>query len=141
MTTTALTIDEEIEQRTDERREEFVGGLRELLRFLEDNRRVVGDFPSMTLLVPCDADDFRERVSMLGGSRSKVADDKHLSVQRDFGGGVKIDVYAAREKVCEAVVVGTRTVEVPDPDALAAVPTIEKVEDIIEWRCAPVLPS
>lgn len=57
--------------------------------------------------------------------------------------GVKVDVLVNRAEVCERIVTGTREVtrEVPDPDALAAVPTMtvtETVEDI-EWVCSPLL--
>lgn len=48
-----------------------------------------------------------------------------------------------REQVCERVVVGTREVteEVPDPEALAAVPTttVTRTEEIVEWECRPLL--
>ncbi len=57
--------------------------------------------------------------------------------------GLHLGVIAQRDAVCERVVIGTREVtrEVPDPDALAAVPTTtvtETVEDV-EWVCAPLL--
>jgi hypothetical protein len=52
-------------------------------------------------------------------------------------------VLCDRNEVCEKVVTGTREVtkEVPDPEALAAVPKVtvtETVEDV-EWRCHPIL--
>lgn len=58
-------------------------------------------------------------------------------------GEVGVHVYAARGEVCERIVTGTREVtkEVPDPDALAAVPKVtvtETVEDV-EWKCTPLL--
>lgn len=57
--------------------------------------------------------------------------------------GLHLHVIADRNTVCERVVTGTREVtrEVPDPEALAAVPTTvvtETVEDV-EWICAPLL--
>jgi hypothetical protein len=57
--------------------------------------------------------------------------------------GLRVLVYAPREQVCERVVLGTREVtrEVPDPKALAAVPTTtvtETVEDV-EWICGSLL--
>lgn len=57
--------------------------------------------------------------------------------------GVSLHVYVDREEICEKVVTGTHEVteEVPDPEALAAVPTvmvIKTVEDV-EWRCLPIL--
>lgn len=58
-------------------------------------------------------------------------------------GLVNIWVYASRSEVCERVVKGTREVtkEVPDPEALKAVPKVtvtETVEDV-EWVCMPIL--
>ena len=48
-----------------------------------------------------------------------------------------------RDKVCERVVVGTReiTEEVPDPAVVAAAPkvTTTRTEEVVEWRCAPIL--
>lgn len=58
-------------------------------------------------------------------------------------GPVNVVLQADREQVCERVVVGTREVteEVPDPEALAAVPTttVTRVEDVVEWQCRPLL--
>jgi hypothetical protein len=60
-----------------------------------------------------------------------------------FGAGVDIDVTAQRDEVCERVVTGTKTVTktVPDPEALATVPTVEVTEEIeqVEWVCRPLL--
>jgi heme-binding NEAT domain protein len=52
-------------------------------------------------------------------------------------------VSVDREEICERIVTGTRevTVEVPDPEQLAAVPTVsvtKTVEDV-EWICRPLL--
>ena len=58
-------------------------------------------------------------------------------------GPVGAKFIACRDEVCERVVTGTREVteEVPDPDALAAVPKVavtKTVEDV-EWICRPLL--
>ena len=57
--------------------------------------------------------------------------------------GLNVLVYAPREEVCTRVVIGTREVvtEVPDPDALAAVPTITRTEVVedVAWECSPLL--
>jgi hypothetical protein len=79
---------------------------------------------------------------LIPGSRTKNADGNYFRVTGSLH-GLKIECWAMREQVCERVVVGTREVirEVPDPEALAAVPTTvvtETVEDV-EWRCAPLL--
>ncbi|GAB3471800.1 hypothetical protein [Actinophytocola sediminis] len=58
-------------------------------------------------------------------------------------GQINLDVYAGRDEVCERVVTGVETVTktVPDPEALAAVPTVEVTEQVeqVEWRCRPLL--
>lgn len=63
-------------------------------------------------------------------------------VSRSFA-GLAVYAQADREEVCERVVLGTRDVteEVPDPEALKAVPKVivtKTVEDV-EWRCMPLL--
>lgn len=58
-------------------------------------------------------------------------------------GPIELHVYAQRDQVCERVVTGTREVtkEIPDPKALAAVPTVTvtETEDVVEWVCTPLL--
>lgn len=57
--------------------------------------------------------------------------------------GLSLRVYGDREQVCTRRVIGTREVTktVPDPDALAAVPTVEVIETVeeVEWDCHPLL--
>lgn len=57
--------------------------------------------------------------------------------------GLKVQLTAYREAVCERVVTGTREVteKVKDPDALAAVPEVEvtKTVEDVEWRCHPLM--
>lgn len=75
---------------------------------------------------------------------TKEYDDTWGSVTlRMPNGRVNIWVYANREEVCERVVIGTREVteEVPDPEALKAVPKVavtKTVEDV-EWQCHSLL--
>ena len=57
--------------------------------------------------------------------------------------GLQTQVIVERDAVCERVVVGTRTVEVeePDPEAVAALPKVRRTEVVeqVEWRCHPLL--
>lgn len=57
--------------------------------------------------------------------------------------GLKLRMILNRADVCERVVVGTReiTTKAPDPAALAALPVVEQTvtEEIVEWRCLPIL--
>lgn len=58
-----------------------------------------------------------------------------MFIDRDFGHGVSVRYLADRDQVCTRRVVGTETVEVPDPDA----PLVTIEQEIVEWDCAPIL--
>jgi hypothetical protein len=57
--------------------------------------------------------------------------------------GLKVNLSAFRDDVCERIVTGTHQVTetVKDPEALAAVPEIEvtKTVEDVEWRCGSIL--
>ncbi|MFD9949996.1 hypothetical protein ACFWYW_28440 [Nonomuraea sp. NPDC059023] len=57
--------------------------------------------------------------------------------------GLRVKWIATREEMCERIVVGTREVEIeePDPEAVAALPKVKRVEVVedVEWKCRPVL--
>lgn len=77
-----------------------------------------------------------------GAQVAKHQNDQYAGVDLTFG-AASLHVYVARDKVCERIVTGTREVteEVPDPEALKAVPKVavtKTVEDV-EWRCMPLL--
>lgn len=67
---------------------------------------------------------------------TKVTGDLLMIARRSFG-RLHLEATAMRSKVCERVKVGTTTVMRPDPSV--EVPMIPVVEDVYEWRCAPVL--
>lgn len=136
-----------VQQNTD-RAAEMAAGLRALADMIQAHPEVVDDlrYPLNWMMTSVDG---RTEVSRLAraGAKSGAAVKKHgtdrfAGVDIAFG-PVNLRVYADREEVCERVVTGTREVtkEVPDPEALAAVPTVtvtEVVEDV-EWRCASFL--
>ena len=78
----------------------------------------------------------------LGVPVEKDYDDNFGKVRLHFG-PVALQAYAERGQVCERVVVSTETVveEVPDPEALAKVPTVQVAREVeqVEWRCHPLL--
>lgn len=77
-----------------------------------------------------------------GATVEKVVRDSLYSLALRWG-PVTAHALADRGNVCERVVVGVDEItrQVPDPDALAAVPLVEKVETVekVEWRCPPLL--
>ena len=80
--------------------------------------------------------------TIIPGVRTKRADDAYYRVTGKLL-GLNLEVWGIRDQVCNKVVTGTETVtrEIPDPDALAAVPTTTVTEtiDTVEWICAPLL--
>lgn len=131
----------------------YAAGLRALADLIEQNPDLHVDlrFAADTVLVPVShANDPRAR--MVGWVRAAKA--AGMPIRKSYGQtwgevhitpapGLTVQVYAAREAVCDRIVVGTREItrELPDPEALAAVPTItvtETVEDV-RWECLPLL--
>ncbi len=129
----------------DDARGEFIAGLRALAQFYETNP----DFPMPYLFgatVPygvgafprdeqTSAERFAELVHMLGGDRSKNFDDDYANVTREFGPGVRLQVWAQREQVCTRTQVGTVTEMRPDPNA----PQVEVEVPVFAYDCTPVL--
>ncbi len=89
-----------------------------------------------------ERDAFRATVSALPGTKTKSTElNGYFDVDAQIA-GLKVQVTAYRDAVCKRSVTGTREVsrEIPDPAALAAVPTVtvtETVEDV-EWNCLPL---
>lgn len=128
----------------------YIAGLRRIADALEADPDLrlpydgaVSEFPVFTYT--------REQLvawaRVLDGKRDKeVTEDKGFGFELHGSvAGFRVLVYAPRDQVCMRRVVGTREVteEVPDPDALAAVPTVtvtKTVEDV-EWDCGPILAS
>jgi hypothetical protein len=69
-------------------------------------------------------------------------DGKYFDVTASWG-PVTAKAWTMREQVCERVVTGVKTVTetVPDPEALAAVPTVEVTHEVetVDWVCKPLL--
>lgn len=75
------------------------------------------------------------------GSVEKDVHGEKLFAERNFTGGVRIQMQVPRDEVCEWVVTGTETVTVPDPEVVAAAPVVEIEREIGEWQCHPILPA
>jgi hypothetical protein len=133
-----------------ERAAAYAEGLRNLAKMIEgvDNDAVLDDYDYALrfLLMPVESGEdlaAHIRFALRAGAKiSKKYDDAHAGAYLSFG-PVRIQAYGTRAQVCERVVVGTREVEeeIPDPEALAAVPkvTVKKTVEDIEWVCSPLL--
>lgn len=89
--------------------------------------------------------DQRARLSTIAramGQFDKVPDGDLFRVVRRFG-GIAVTAQAQRDEVCERIVVGTHEVTelVPDPEAVAALPTVAvtKVVEDVRWECRSIL--
>jgi hypothetical protein len=120
-------------------------GLRLLAQMIEDNPDLPEvTYPRINVWHAWSADQMRQlgRAALRAGAAvSKDYLDAGVVVMELRFAGLRADVLASRTTVCERIVVGEREVieVVPDPEALAQVPTVEliRTEEIVEWRCAP----
>jgi hypothetical protein len=141
---------------TDNTRQAYIDGLHQIADFLAEHPEVklphlngfvdgeYGPVLNIYLTTPGQQREPLAEIARAMGNVKKVADDRlgRFEVWRQFA-GIKLVASADRAEVCERVVTGTREVtrEVPDPEALAAVPVVsvtEVVEDV-EWVCTPLL--
>ena len=125
-----------------DRRSEFVAGLRAAADFFESNPDAGVPYDARMGFHCSSRDEFVTAVRALGRAEKDFTS-SYARATRDFGGGVQVDYQAYRSEVCERVVVGTREVEVeePDPEAVAALPKVKRTETVedVEWRCEPLL--
>ena len=154
-TTVPATIDTEPAP-VDPRRAAYIDGLRQIADWLEQHPDVplpylgfAGSTKLQAQNVPAVPiyvwDDQRQRMAAIaramGGAEKDAAGDR-FRLTRHFA-GIAVVASAERDQVCERIVVGTREVteEVPDPEALAAVPkvTVTKTVEDVEWRCGSLL--
>lgn len=118
----------------------YVDGLRTLADVLEDNPDLFGVVEPSALTFHryfLEPEEMTALVRAVGGTWTKESDGSYFNLNRDFGPH-RIQAYVEHSQVCERVVTTeTVTREVPDPDALAAVPTITVTEEVehVEWRC------
>ena len=133
----------------EEKRADYIAGLRLLADALERSPEVPlpyeGIATDMTFHF-LHGDDPKAAMAAcaraLPTSFTKDADGKYFDLHGKLA-GLRVNLVAFRAEVCERVVTGTRQVEIeePDPEALAAVPTVTRIEVVedVEWVCSPIL--
>jgi hypothetical protein len=145
-----------------DQRAAFCDGLEQIAAFLREHPEVplpsIGSYPypgaayepTLTAWATHDRSDTRTQRQIMADTarafgkaeKSPWLDDSQFVLYRKFA-GIWFVLQADRDEVCERVVTGTREVTetVPDPEALAAVPTVEvtKTVEDVEWVCRPLL--
>jgi hypothetical protein len=132
---------------------EQAAGLRRLADMIEANPEIAADlrYALYGMVAPLVGAEQRERTAAIARAATRAGAKVDKEVKNDYDqftlavtfGPVRIRFLADRDEVCRRIVTGIREVtkEVPDPEALAAVPTVtvtETVEDV-EWKCTPLL--
>lgn len=88
--------------------------------------------------------DLAKLTAAVGGMWAKGAagtDEQLFTLSQKIAPRITLRLIANREKVCERVKTGETVIHEPDPDAVAALPTVERVVETFEWRCEPLLAS
>ena len=122
---------------TDEERTAWVDGLRQLADFVEANPELPLPHAGAAIYLWGENPkaDLANAVRIMGNVEKK-ADDFFIGADRKFG-PITLSVKAARETVCERVVVGTRTRTHDVPPAGVVMEKREVTEEIVKWICPP----
>lgn len=110
-----------------ERRAEFIQGLRDFAAFLEAQPAVPAPcFVSMNSFVS-GREEIAKQIRL--SSWEKVYNKTLFSLRKHFGRDVMFDITTTRATVCERIVTGQEVIPA----------TPEQVVDVVEWRCADSL--
>jgi len=144
---------------TEDKRQAFIDGLHQIADFLAEHPEVPLPYlgnsvtlgintPSLPIYLVAKDGTQRDAIATIAramGKAEKLTDGDpgaRFYVWRKFA-GIALVASADRDEVCERVVTGTREVtrEVPDPEALAAVPkvTVTEIVEDVTWECGPLL--
>lgn len=136
------------------RAERMAGSLRALAAWLDEHPKahtyISGNQGDLTIYHHVYGSDEADTVKQLadaatslGGKWDKVVTDYYFELHQKIAPGVEYHLYASREQVCKRVVVETitKTVDEPDPEAMAQLPTVQRevTEEVVEWQCPPSL--
>lgn len=131
-------------------RERYIDGLRVLAAALEAHPEIPlpfnGSDEHSPLLLGFHGDPDQARGEMATAVRAlpcafaKDPDGKWLNLNGRLGGGLHIQLYAARDAVCTRRVVGTEEREVEDEIQPAVTRKVVKRVEVVEWDCGALLP-
>lgn len=139
-------------------RDQYIAGLRDLATMLEENPEFKLPYegnvgPVTVFLMSYEVDD--PKAAMAAHTRTlrhytkeaveKDASSSYFNVNARLGGadGLVVQLTTQRAAVCERVVTGTevKKKKVKDPELVEKIPEVEVEleEEVVEWRCAPLL--
>jgi len=124
----------------------YIAGGRELFDILEANPDL--PLPSAGSLMPLTLffhgntakNDLASALLAFPGTKAKSVRDNYFDVAINLH-GLKVQLTALREQVCERVVTGTEVItrEVPDPKVRVSMVTVTETVETVEWICSPLL--
>lgn len=130
----------------DNDRSEYIAGLRALADALESNLDLVLPFeggPNSDLCVfTTTKEEVQDWARVMPGRKDKNVDDNDTYYGFQLTGmirGLHLRIYANRNEVCTARVVGTKTVERRVPTAPVEYKTVIEEVDEVVWDCSPLL--
>jgi hypothetical protein len=124
------------------RRQRFIEGLRAVAQFYEQNPDAWYDGIHLTLNMYIWGRAAREilaRTVRAFGPCTKNYDHTNVTVSRKFSDQVTLSVFAPRAKVCRRVILGTRILPARTVPATGEVHLPASSEEIVAWRCGPLL--
>src|ERR1700677_796620 len=116
---------------TEERQEQWLKGLREIVEFLHNHPEAINTYSSLRVPIGVDStEDLIDRATAIGGKWDKEEGEEYFHLVKHFGEH-QVRLMVKRDQVCERVLIGNETVEVPDPNA----PKVTITQPVYEWRC------
>jgi hypothetical protein len=125
-----------------QRRRQFIEGLRAVARFYEDHPDAWYDGVHLTLNMYIWGRQAREilaRSARALGSCTKTYDGTNLTVSKKISDQVTLSFFAPRAKVCRRIILGTRILPARTVPATSEVHLPATTEQVVAWRCDPLL--
>lgn len=138
--TTGRPILDEFEQK---QRTDYITGLRSLLDFYESRPNMPAAnpwIPTEVWVMPNNKEELQAIIRTAGSLEKKgsIRDDS-MELRREFSANIVLRIIIDKQKTCERVKVGEEVVEAQPERIIPA--TEEKVVDVYEWKCEPILSS
>lgn len=126
-----LTLENE---RKAKQRRDTITGVREVMSFLEDHPNL--PLPNIDLQRYGMTKAEMIEATKAFKTATKTFFGNYFELAKEFTGDVSLKYNASRQEVCERIVTGQKTIPAYTEPAREVE---ETVEDVIEWKCHPLL--